>query len=152
MNATFLSAVLLIHASSVPLLAQQQTANVGQIVRNSGLYRGKSVAVIGIVGTVKPDTKVFTLIDSKSARDPSEAVSRVLTVAIPEGVKIQLPKPGEEIVVIGQIEGSMKLTANQILTKKGDVERITNPGSAKRKKHPADNLGKDANPSGNISQ
>jgi cytochrome c-type biogenesis protein CcmE len=64
---------------------------------------------------------------------------------------MQLPKPGEEIVVIGQIEGSMKLIANQILTKKRDIERITNPGLTKRKKHPADNLGKDANPSGDIS-
>jgi cytochrome c-type biogenesis protein CcmE len=152
MNSKLLGAVFAIYASSVPLPAQQQITDVGQIVRNSGLYRGKSVAVIGMVGTVKPETKVFTLIDSKTARDTSEAASRVLTVAIPEGIKIQLPKPGEEIVVIGQIEGSMKLTANQILTKKGDVERITNPGSAKRKKHPADNLGKDANPSGNISQ
>jgi hypothetical protein len=152
MNSKLLAVVFAIYASSVPLPAQQQITDVGQIVRNSGLYRGKSVAVIGMVGTVKPETKVFTLIDSKAARDTSEAASRVLTVAIPEGIKIQLPKPGEEIVVIGQIEGSMKLTANQILTNKGDVKRITNPGSAKRKRHPADNLGKDANPSGNISQ
>jgi cytochrome c-type biogenesis protein CcmE len=152
MNAKLFGAVLLIHVTSLPLPAQQQTAEVGQIVRNSGLYQGKSVAVSGIVGSVKSDTKVFTLIDSKSSRNASEAASRVLTVAIPEGIKIQLPTPGEEIVVIGQIEGSMKLTAKQILTKKGNVERITNPGSAKRKKHPADNLGKDANPSGNISQ
>jgi hypothetical protein len=152
MNSKLLALAVLIYASSGQLPAQQQTVDVGQIVRNSGLYRGKGVAVIGIVGTVKPDTKVFTLIDSKSVDNASEAASRVLTVAVPEGKKMQLPKPGEEIVVIGQIEGSMRLTANQILTKKGDVERITNPGSAKRKKHPADNLGKDANPSGNISQ
>jgi hypothetical protein len=92
------------------------------------------------------------LIDPKSARKALEGASRVLTVVVPEGTKIQLPNPGEEIVVIGQIEGSMKLTANQILTNRGDVKRITNPGSAKRKKHPADNLGKDANPSDNISQ
>jgi hypothetical protein len=152
MNSKLLAVALLIYASSVPLLAQQQTTDVGQIVRNSGLYRGKSVAVIGIVGIVKSDTKVFTLIDSKSARNSSEAASRVLTIIVPEGTQLQLPKPGEEIVVIGQIEGSMKLTANQVLTNKGDVKRITNPGSAKRKRHPADNLGKDANPSGNISQ
>ena len=152
MNSKLLAVACAIYASSSPLPAQQQTTDVGQIVRNSGLYRGKSVAVIGIVGNVKSDTKVFTLIDSKSARNSSEAASRVLTVIVPEGTQIQLPKPGEEIVVIGQIEGSMKLTANQILTNKGDVKRITNPGSAKRKRHPADNLGKDANPSGNISQ
>jgi cytochrome c-type biogenesis protein CcmE len=149
MNAKLFGAVLLIHVTSLPLPAQQKTADVGQIVRNSGLYQGKSVAVVGIVGTLKSDSKVFTLIDSKSARSASGAASQVLTAAIPEGM--QLPKPGEEIVVIGQVEGPMKLIANQILTKKGDVERITNPGSTKRKKHPADNLGKDANPSGDIS-
>lgn len=152
MNSKLLAAAVLIYASSGQLPAQQQTTNVGEIVRNSTLYQGKSVAVIGVVGIVKPDTKVFTLIGSKSARKASEADSRVLTVVIPEGAKFQLPNPGEEIVVIGQIEGSMKLTANQILTNKGEVKRITNPGSAKRKKHPADNLGKDANPSDNISQ
>jgi hypothetical protein len=152
MNSKLLAAAVLIYASSGQLPAQQQTSDVGQIVRNSGLYRGKGVAVIGIVGTVNPDAKIFTLIDSKSARNASEAASPVLTVVVSEGTKIQLPEPGEKIVVIGQIEGSMKLTANQILTNKGDVKRITNPGSAKRKKHPAGNLGKDANPSGNISQ
>lgn len=152
MNSKLLAAAVLIYASSGQLPAQQQTTHVGEIIRNSGLYQGKSVAVIGVVGTVKPDTKVFTLIDSKSARNASEAASLILTVVIPEGTKIQLPKPGEEIVVIGQIEGSTKLAANQILTNKGDVKRITNPGSTKRKKHPADNLGRDANPIDNISQ
>ena len=125
MNAKLFGAVLLIHVTSLPLLAQQKTADVGRIVRNSGLYQGKSVAVIGIVGTLKSDSKIFTLIDSKSARSASGAASQVLTVAIPEAM--QLPKPGEEIVVIRQIEGSMKLIANQILTKKRDIERITNP-------------------------
>jgi hypothetical protein len=152
MNSKLLAAAVLIYASSGQLPAQQQTTNVGEIVRNFALYQGKSVTVIGVVGTVKPDAKVFMLIDPKSARNALEAASGVLTVVVPEGTKIQLPNPGEEIVVIGQIEGSMKLTANQILTNRGDVKRITNPGSAKRKKHPADNLGKDANPSDNISQ
>jgi hypothetical protein len=152
MNAKLLGVVLLIQVTSAPLFAQQQTAGVSQIVRNSGVYQGKSVAVIGIVGTVKSDSNVFTLIDSKSAGNAAETNARALTVALSKRSKIQLPKPGEEVVVIGQIEGSMKLTANQILTKKEDVERITNPGSGKRKKHPADNLGKDANPARDISQ
>ena len=96
MNSKLLALAVLIYASSGQLPAQQQTAKVGQIVRDSGLYRGKSVAVIGIVGTVKSDTKVFMLIDSRSASSASEAALRVLTVAVPEGTRVQLPKQAKK--------------------------------------------------------
>jgi hypothetical protein len=95
---------------------------------------------------------VFTLVDPKSASNTLGTDSIALTVSIPDGKQMALPKPGEEVVVIGQVEGSAKLIANQILTNKKDVQRVTNPASEKRKKHPADNLGKDAHPGGDISQ
>jgi hypothetical protein len=151
MNARAWGTIAAIAMSLSTVLAQQQVAEVGQVVRNSGLYGGKSVAVRGVVRTVKSDSKVFTLVDPKSASNTLGTDSLALTVSIPDGKQMALPKPGEEVVVIGQVEGSAKLIANQILTNKKDVQRVTNPASEKRKKHPADNLGKDA-PGGDISQ
>lgn len=96
MNSKLLAAAVLIYASSGQLPAQQQTTHVGEIIRNSGLYQGKSVAVIGVVGTVKPDTKVFTLIDSKSARNASEAASLILMSLYPKGQKSTYLSPAKK--------------------------------------------------------
>jgi len=81
-----------------------------------------------------------------------------LIVSNQGGSQLAIPKTGQEAVVIGQIgrsqDGVTYFTATQVFTNGDEVQQILAKGSIVRQpgKRPGDNLGRDAQPSRDVSQ
>jgi hypothetical protein len=129
-----------------------QVAEVQQVLTNPDQYRGKVVALHGIVEKVSFEQKTFTIVDSRTGANSRGTNVESLAATMQGGSQIAIPQAGQEAIVLGQVEnkdGVAKLTATQVFTNKADVQQILTQGSIARKpgKRPGDNLGRDAQPS-----
>jgi hypothetical protein len=156
MKAELLSLFTAIAFSTSPVLAQSklQIVDVGQVLTNPDQYRGKIVALHGIVEKVALEQKTFTVVDSKLSSGTGGTNAHSLSATIQGGSQVDIPKPGQEAVAIGQIEnksGVANFSATQVFTNKDEVRQILTQGSIRRKpgKRPGDNLGRDAQPGKN---
>jgi hypothetical protein len=143
-------ATTMIGVSPMSAQAKFQVAEVDQILMNPDLFEGKTIALHGIVGTAALEERTFTVLDSKSS-SPGGANARFVRVTFPERSQMVIPRPGQEIVVIGQIQkrlGGTRSVATQVFTNPADVHQMLAQGSIARKpgRRPGDNLGRDAHP------
>jgi hypothetical protein len=150
MKAKVVTLVAAIAFSVGPMFAQSkfQIAEVNQILTNPDGYRGKVVALHGIIENVDPAQKIFTVVDSKSDSSAGGANRRSLPATIQGGSAVDTPKPGQEAIVIGQIgnkDNTANFAATQVFTNRTDVQQILAQGSIGRRtgKRPGDNLGRD---------
>jgi hypothetical protein len=153
MKAKVVTLMALIALSMSPVFAQErfQVAGVDQILTNPDQYRGKIVALHGVIEKVALEQRTFAIVDSKSDRSTRAASAQPLPVNMQGGSQVEIPKPGQETVVIGQIEdkgGVASFIATQVFTNRDEVQQILADGSITRKpgKRPGDNLGRDAQP------
>jgi len=154
MKAELLSLFTAIAFSTSPVLAQSklQIVGVDEVLTNPDRYRGKIVALHGIVEKVALEQKTFSFIDSKSISGAGGTTARSLAATMQGGSQLDIPKPGLEAVAIGQVgnkDGLTSFSATQVFTNKDEVSQILTQGSIRRKpgKRPGDNLGRDAQPS-----
>ncbi len=134
-----------------------QVTEVDQVLSNPDQYRGKIVALHGVINEVALEQKTFTIIDSKSVSSTRGTNARSLVATMQGGSQLTIPKAGQEAVAIGQIgnkDGVANFVATQVFTNKDEVRQILTHGSVTRPsgKRPGDNLGRDAQPSREISQ
>ncbi len=154
MKAELLGLFTAIAFSTSPMLAQSklQVVDVDQVLTNPDQYRGKIVALHGIVEKVALEQKTFTVIDSKSGSGTHGTNAQSLPATMQGGSQVDIPKPGQEAVAIGQVgskDGAANFSATQVFTNQDEVRQILTQGSISRKsgKRPGDNLGRDAQPS-----
>jgi hypothetical protein len=126
--------------------------DVDQVLTNPDQYRGKIVALHGIVEKVALEQKTFTIVDSKSSSGTRGTNTQSLPATMQGGSQVDIPKPGQEAVAIGQVgdkDGVANFSATQVFTNQDEVRQILTQGSISRKpgKRPGDNLGRDAQPS-----
>lgn len=133
--------------SASPLSGQVkfQIVEIGQILTSPDQFQGKVIALHGTIGTVSADQKTFTVLGTGAPAANAQSVS----VSLPRGSQPDLPIPGRETVVMGQIgktTGGIGFIAAQVFTNRADVQRILTQGSIIRPpgKRPGDNLGRDA--------
>jgi cytochrome c-type biogenesis protein CcmE len=153
MKAKVVALMALIALSMSLVFAQEkfQVAEVDQILASPDQYRGKIVALHGVIEKVALEQRTFTVVDSKSDSSTRGASAKPLPVNMQGGSQVDIPKPGQEIVVIGQIEdkgAAANFIATQVFTNRDEVQQILAHGSITPKpgKRPGDNLGRDAQP------
>src|ERR1700676_5072015 len=105
MKAKVVTLMALIALSMSPVFAQErfQVAGVDQILTNPDQYRGKIVALHGVIEKVALEQRTFAIVDSKSDRSTRGASAQPLPVNMQGGSQVEIPKPGQETVVISQI-------------------------------------------------
>jgi hypothetical protein len=146
-----LIAATVIGPSSMSAQSNLQTVEVNQILADPDRYRGQVVALHGVADSVKLEHRTFTIVDVKAGKVAAGTSASSLPASLPDGSRITMPKPGQETIVIGQIEkkdGVTGFLATQVFTNRVDVQQILAHGSIKSGKRPGDNLGRDARPSG----
>ena len=159
MKAELLSLFTTIAFSANPMLAQSklQVVDVNQELTNPDQYGGRIVALHGIVEKVALEQRTFTVVDSRSSGGTRGTTTQSLPATMQGRSQVDIPKPGQEAVAIGQIgnkNGFANFTATQVFTNKADIQQILAQGTISRRpgKRPGDNLGRDAQPSRDTSQ
>jgi hypothetical protein len=152
MKVELLSLFTAIAFGTSPMLAQSklQIVDVDQVLTNPDQYRGKIVALHGIIERVALEQKTFTVIDSKSSSGTGGTNAQSLPATMQGGSQVDIPKPGQEAVAIGQVgnkNGVVNFLATQVFTNKDEVRQILTQSSRKPGKRPGDNLGRDVRPS-----
>jgi len=138
----------------VETLFSQQTPNLitfDRLLANPQSYLGQTIALQGTVNKFEP-LSGFELIEVQKSADNGKAQPSTLQATwMKDATKVSLQK-GQEVVVIGQIQIRDKTPifhlAN-IITDKDAIGRFIRP--AERRPRPGDNLGRDAQPTGSIS-
>ena len=103
------------------------------------------------------ERKTFTITDPKEGSSATDTNVPSLIVTNQGASQMAIPKTGQEAIVVGQIgkqNGVMNFIATQVFTNRDKVQQVLAQGAIVRRpgKRPGDNLGRDAQPSRDISR
>ena len=152
-----LLAVIGLMTSMVFSQQKLQVTELEQILTNPDHYLGKVVALHGVIDKVSLEHRTFTITDLKEGSSATGTNVRSLIVTNQGVSQTAIPKIGQEAIVVGQIgkqDGVMNFVGMQVFTNRDEVQQILAQGAVVRRpgKRPGDNLGRDAQPSRDISR
>ena len=117
-----------------PLFAQEkpQLVTFEQLLTSPDQYQAKTVALHGTVARVSAERKMFTMVDTSEAACADGCNAPTVMAALQAKGPIALPKPGQEAVVVGQIDqknGRPILEVTQVVTSPDQMKQLQSQAS-----------------------